>query len=63
MEDYLAHQEFLLSLDFAQEAFVNLVKKKEIVDKEELLKEIERLMIEDIRKQIKGQKGYQLYSK
>ena len=62
MEDYLTHQEFLLSLDFAQEAFVNLVRKNEIVDKEELLKEIERLMIEDIRKQIKEQKGYQLYS-
>ena len=62
MEDYLTHQEFLLNLDFAQEAFVNLVKKKEIVDKEELLREIQRLMVEDIRKQIKGQKGYQLYS-
>ena len=62
MEKYLTHQEFLLSLDFAQEAFVNLLKKKDIVDKEELLKEIERLMIEDIRKQIKGQKGHQLYS-
>jgi len=62
MKNYVNHQEFLLSLDFAQEAFVNLVKKKEIVDKEELLREIQRLMVEDIRKQIKGQKGYELYS-
>jgi hypothetical protein len=62
MEDYLTHQEFLLSLDFAHEAFVKLLKEHEIFDKEKLIKEIKRLTIEDIRKQIKGQKGYQLYS-
>lgn len=53
MEDYLTHQEFLLNLDFAQEAFGTMAKKEKIVHKEELLREIVRLMVEDIRKQIK----------
>jgi hypothetical protein len=57
-----AQQEFLLSHDYAHEAFVTLLKQNEIFDKERLIKEIERLMVEDIRKQIKVQKGYQRYS-
>ena len=60
MEDYLTQQEFLLSLDFAQEAFFTMAKKEEIVHKEELLREIVRLMVEDVRKQINGQKRYQI---
>lgn len=30
MDNYVTHQEFLLSLDFAQEAFVNLAKKRRL---------------------------------
>jgi hypothetical protein len=52
MEGYLTKEKFLLNHDFAHEAFVKLLKEKEIIRKEELLEEIEKLMIEHIRKQI-----------
>jgi hypothetical protein len=55
MEGYLTNKKFLLNHDFAQEAFVKLLKEKEIIREEELLKEIEKLMIEHIRKQITKQ--------
>jgi len=52
MEDYLTKEKFLLNHDFAHKASLKLLKEKGIIRKEELLEEIERLMIEHIRRQI-----------
>jgi len=47
-------ENFLLTNDFSQKAFANLLKKKETIKKEELLDETKRLLQEHIIKQIKA---------
>ena len=47
-------ENFLLTNDFSQKAFANLLKKKNTIKKEELLDETKRLLQEHIIKQIKA---------
>lgn len=44
---------FLLAHSFSKQAFINLSRIKEIVEKEELLEEIKRLIKEQIINQIR----------
>ena len=46
-------EEFLLAHSFSKQAFINLSRIKEIIEKEELLEEIKRLIKEQIINQIK----------
>ena len=51
-------EEFLLAHSFSKQAFINLSRVKEFIDKEELLEEIKRLIKEQIIHQIKTSQGF-----
>jgi hypothetical protein len=51
-------EEFLLAHSFSKQAFINLSRIKEIIEKEELLEEIKRLIKEHIINQIKSAQGF-----
>jgi len=52
-DDLSVLEEFLLAHSFSKQAFINLSRIKEIIEKEELLEEIKRLIKEQIINQIK----------
>jgi len=51
-------EEFLLAHSSSIQAFINLSRIKEIIEKEELLEEIKRLIKEQIRTQIRTTQGF-----
>ena len=51
-------EEFLLAHSSAIQAYINLSRIKEIIEKEELLEEIKRLIKEQIRTQIRTTQGF-----
>lgn len=51
-------EEFLLAHSFSKQAFINLSRIKAIIEKEELLEEIKRLIKEQIINQIKTAQGF-----
>ena len=52
-KDFSGIEDFLLSHSSSEQAFINLSRIKEIIQKEELLDEIKRLIIEQIINQIR----------
>jgi hypothetical protein len=53
-EEFFNFEEFLLAHESSQQAFMNLSKAKAMVNKDELLHEIKKLLQEHIMKQIKA---------
>jgi hypothetical protein len=51
-------EEFLLAHSSSIQAYINLSRIKEIIEKEELLEEIKRLIKEQIRNQIRTTQGF-----
>jgi len=51
-------EEFLLAHSFSKQAFINLSRIKEIIEKEELLEEIKKLIKEQIINQIRTSQGF-----
>jgi EAL domain-containing protein (putative c-di-GMP-specific phosphodiesterase class I) len=51
-------EEFLLAHSSSKQAFINLSRIKEIIEKEELLEEIKRLIKEQIINQIRTTQGF-----
>jgi mannose-6-phosphate isomerase class I len=50
-------EEFLLAHSFSKQAFINLSRIKQIIEKEELLEEIKRLIKEQVINQIRATHG------
>ena len=57
-KDFSDLEEFLLSHSSSIQAYINLSRIKEIIEKEELLEEIKRLIKEQIRNQIRTTQGF-----
>jgi hypothetical protein len=57
-KDLSIFEEFLLAHSFSKQAFINLSRINEIVEKEELLEEIKRLIKEQIINQIRTAQGF-----
>jgi hypothetical protein len=57
-EDLSDLEEFLLAHSFSKQAFINLSMIREIIDKEELLEEIKRLIKEQLINQIRTTQSF-----
>lgn len=57
-KDLSCLEEFLLAHSSSKQAFINLSRIKEFIEKEELLEEIKRLIKEQIIKQIRTTTGF-----